>query len=393
MTLGRILGLCAGLAWLGLASTPALAQNILNLRDADIRVFIEDVSELTGRTFIVDPRVQGRVTVASQTPLSPDEIFEVFVSTLGVSGYTVAPAGGGAYTITENTNAANLASDLLDSGTPSDQFVTEVLRLRYVDAREAQAALRPIISRNGQISAQASQRMLIMVDTAANIERARAILERIDVDASTVELIPLSHTSAAETARIVSNLAQGGRGEGATPAYTLTAVPSSNSILYRGEPDMAPTIKRMIREMDQLGETDSDLTVNYLKYANAEELAPILERLSGSLGPPGASEDSSTVTVDFHKPTNAIIISGDAKTKSALAGVVRQLDIPRAQVLVEAIIVEIMDDASRELGLEFFLSGDGDDALPVAFTNFSRSQSNILATTGAALIQNNNLSD
>ncbi|MEL7028041.1 MAG: type II secretion system secretin GspD [Pseudomonadota bacterium] len=389
---GRVVAAFLLLCW----AAPASAQNqTLNFREADIQAFIDDVSMLTGRMFIVDPRVKGKVTVYSQSPISEDEVFQVFLSTLRVHGYAAIPSASGAFKIVPDETASQDGVVAGEEPLRGDQFATEVFRLRFVSATDAVSALKPLVHRQGQVTANPRTNALIVADYAENLNRLRQVIAELDQDASIIETIRLRNTTASEMARIVASLG-GVRGEEGLRNlnYSVVAVESSNSILIKADRATIDQLKPIVRRLDQISESTDDLSVIYLKHADAEQLVPILEQVSRSLteaAPGGEDGPSRPAGIAFHQPTNALIINADPETQKALAGVIRQLDIRRAQVLVEAIIVEISDTAARELGVQYILAGDGDNRVPFSATNFATSAPNLLAITGALITDDGTL--
>ncbi|MCG8443020.1 MAG: type II secretion system secretin GspD, partial [Caulobacterales bacterium] len=376
----RVSALAAALAALcALAvASPARAQDmgdlhIINLKDADITAYIEDVSEVTGRTFIVHPAVKGKVTVTSHEPLDQDGVFQVFLSTLRVHGYTALPSDNGAYRIVPDQTAAEAVNVVGAAGASDDQFVTEVIKLRYFDAMEAAQTVRPLINGRGQVAANQDSNVLVVVDYAGNIDRIRALVREMDEDRSKLTTMTLNNVPAAEVARVVNDL-------GSEYDIAAVAAPSTNAVLLRGEEEAVARIRAMVARLDEASTPTESLRVISLKHADAAEIVPILEAVAATMGRPAGGDG---VSIPYHAPTNSLILSADPQTLSSLVRVVEDLDIRRSQVLVEAIIVEVSDDAARELGLQFVLSGDDDTALPFAATNFSQSAPNLLAITGA----------
>lgn len=360
-------------------------EQTLNLRDADIRAFIDDVSMLTGRSFIVDPRVNGNVTVISREPISPETVFQVFLSTLRVNGFTAVPTASGAYKIVPDEDAADDFSPVGRDSRAGDEFVTEVFNLHHIDTTTALNTVRPIASQEGRVIATPGTRSIIVVDYAANVGRIENVLAELDRDNATIIPVQLLNTSALEMAKIVMGLAGTERGEDGARA-NVTAVPMErgNTLLLKGDPVVLERLLRVVAELDESNEAKEDVRVVYLKHAAGEELAPMLQQISASLSRTGSSEDgASRTSVSHHRGTNSLVISADPEMQQALDTVIRQLDVPRAQVLVEAIIVEVSDTAARELGLQYVLSGSRGSEVPFTVANYSNTAPNILALTGA----------
>ncbi|WP_428409166.1 type II secretion system secretin GspD [Hyphococcus sp.] len=391
----KTLAACFGLLLLPLAPQGASAQEncgeSLNYEDADIRAVIDEIAIRTGRTFLLDPAVQGRVTVKSPPNggLCADEAWELFQAMLRVNDFVAAPVGDGKYRIVPLQEAARTAGPV-GEGVGSD-LTTQIVRLNYVDAREAAANLAQIIGNNGVVSPVRSGNAVIIVDTADNVERIRQVLTQLDRDMTLYRTIPLKHASATEIARLVRELAQELTDEnGGRATYSVVAVEASNSLLIRAEPSLMRRLELVIGELDQYGEATSELAVVYLKHADAEELAPLLQDVANNTRSAASGETTITnnrATISFHKPTNSIIINGDANIQRTLQNVIAQLDVRRAQVLVEAIIVEVSDTTARNLGVQYFLTGSEENGVPFTATNFSSAQPNILAAAGTALLR------
>lgn len=363
----------------------------LNYDDADIRAVVDEIAVRTGRTFLLDPRVTGRVTVKSPPngKLCADEAWELFQAMLRVNGFAATPIGAGKYKIVPVQEASRAAGPV-GAGAGGD-LVTEIVRLRYVDAREAAANLSQIINERGVAAPVRSGNAVILVDTADNIARLKEVLSQIDRDSTVYRTIPLNNAAAADVARVVSGLAKEISEEGGGQGAQISVVPveASNSILIRAEPAMINKLSSVIAELDRIGGAKSDLSVIFLNHASAEELAPLLKEVANAQQPGGAEGQPSPAqraTITFHKPTNSVIISGDADIQRTLQSVIAQLDVRRPQVLVEAIIVEMTDKTARELGLQYFVSGTEGSQVPFSTTNFASAQPNILAAAGATIL-------
>lgn len=368
----------------------------LNYDDADIRAVVDEIAVRTGRTFLLDPRVTGRVTVKSPPDgkLCADEAWELFQAMLRVNGFAATPIGAMKYKIVPVQEAPRAAGPV-GKGEGGD-LVTEIVRLRYVDAREAAANLSQIINERGVAAPVRSSNAVILVDTADNIARLKKVLAEIDKDTTVYRTIPLNNAAAADVARVLTSLAKEMSEDGGGKASQVSVVPveASNSVLIRAEPAMINRLSSVVAELDRIGGDKSDLSVIFLNHADAEELAPLLREVANSQQSAAAEEGKPAgpqrATISFHKPTNSIIISGDADIQRTLKNVIAQLDVRRAQVLVEAIIVEMSDSTARELGLQYFVSGTEGSQVPFSTTNFSSAQPNILAAAGSAILQGRN---
>lgn len=398
-------------------SGPLAAQLTLNVRDADIRAFIQDAARVTGRTFIIDSRVQGKVSVVTDRPLSRSEYFEIFLSTLRANGLVAVPSPGGAFRIQPVEGLAGQPG-AVGRAASRNQFITEVIRLRSIDATSALETLRPLVSREGSITANRAGRSIVVADYADNIARIREVLNRIDRDGGATQTVVLRNAGAREIATSLQSLMAGSGGEGGSAA-TVVAIDSSNSIAIRGDADTVARLAAMARDFDRRAESGTEIRVYWLEHADAEKLVPVLQQLLGqqvmtpaSVAPaagvagnrgnaagesatpaaapvvvPAGGETSRTgvggrgpAIVTRYEGANAVIIAGSAETQRLLGEVVRQLDTRREQVLVEAIIVEISDSAAQRLGVQFLI---GSTDTGFAATNYSNAQPNILTLAGA----------
>lgn len=378
----RLLILAAALLMALPGTARAQQESTLNFVDADIRAFIDDVSILTGYTFIVDPDVRGVVNITSQTPLSDEGVFEVFLSVMRVQGYAVIRSGSGTYQIIPEQEGTRTGSAGPVSG---DQIITSVIRLQHASALEAQNILRPLTSAQGIVNAIESGNALVIVDYATNVQRARTVLANLDRDTSVFEMLALENVSAAEMARILDASRPGSRSGGEDRGFAVTIVPvaSSNSLLFRGDENRIAEMMRLARQIDAVSRSNQDYRVIYLSHTDGESILPILDNVAASLAPSGEGAAGVAISISHHAPTNSLIINAPADAQRQIEQVVRQLDIRRPQVLVEAIIVEISDTLAEELGVQFLFSGDQDGDAPLVMSRFNRANPDILALTGA----------
>jgi general secretion pathway protein D len=391
-------------------AVPLSAQQVLNLRDADIRAFIQDVARVTGRNFVIDSRVQGKVSVVTDRALSKSEYFEVFLATLRANGFVAIPMSGGGYRVQPSDTAAAQPGRIGDAGAARNQFVTEVFRLRAIEATSAVETLRPLVSREGSVTANRSGNSLVVADYADNIRRIRGLLSRIDSEGAATDVIALKNAGAREIATSLQQLATGGQagGDGARTAVAVVAIDSSNSIALRGDAEMVTRFGAIARDLDKRAASGTEIQVYWLQHADADKLMPVLQQLVGqpsgissapsssingasaalpaavvSLASPSLSNGRAAPVIARYDGLNAVIVSAPADTQRMLSQVIRQLDSRRDQVLVEAIIFEISDDAARKLGVQFLLGGKPGSNIPFAATNYSNAAPNILTVAGA----------
>ncbi|NWG91812.1 MAG: type II secretion system secretin GspD [Parvularculaceae bacterium] len=371
----------------------------LNLEKADIRSVVDEIALRTGKKFVLDPRVAGEITIKSgpNGGLCADEAWELFQAALRVTGFTATPLNHNSYKIIPVQEGSRAAGPVNDG--KAGDIVTQIVRLNHVDAREAAANLSQIISERGVVAPVRSGNAVILVDSKDNIERMREVLAQIDRDTTVYRTIPLENASAAEVARVVTNLAQEISEEGATSASKVSVVPvaASNSVLIRAEPQILSRLVSVVNELDRIGRQQTDLSVIALNHADAEDMAKLLKEIANAEseaqaaqaaegGAPIAAAGAARANISFHKATNSVIISGDANIQQTLRKVVQQLDVRRAQVQIEAIIVEMSDRTARALGVEYFLAPTDGKIVPFTATNFSSATPNILAAAGALLL-------
>ncbi|MGI9301577.1 MAG: type II secretion system secretin GspD [Gammaproteobacteria bacterium] len=397
---------------------PAAAQEevTLNLKDADIRTLIETVSAATGTNFVIDPRVKAKVTVISSQPMNGQELYQVFLSILQVHGFSAVRTGE-VVKIVPDVNAKQGPVAVTEAASPGrgDELVTRVIPIHNVPAAQMVPILRPLVPQQGHLAAYAASNALIISDRAANISRLAKIIKRIDrPDSQEIEVIPLRNASAQDVVRIVSSLRQVDAKGGQVPGQpVLAADERTNSVLLGGDRTARLRIRSLIAHLDTPLESGGNTHVVFLKYAQATELAPILLGVSqqqisiGATTTPGATTRVPTtpattqgaqqqqqaaaaqaaqrraittraragstsgapeIDIQADERNNALIITAPQDQFESIRAVIRQLDIRRAQVLVESIIAEVRTDLAQNLGLSFFaLPAEGSVGLAGAF--------------------------
>ncbi|MCR9225286.1 MAG: type II secretion system secretin GspD [Hyphomonas sp.] len=366
-------------------NSPQAARHVLSLNDVEITALIDDVSIITGNTFILHPDVRRtKVTVMSQAPMTTNEVFQVFLSTLRVHGFAAIPAGRGVYRIVPEQSAIGEAGV---RNTGPNAFITEVFKLDNFSAIEAAQMVKPLVDAQGQVVANARSNTLVLVDYSSNMPRLREIVSGLDADDRTkVETLELRNVPAREVQSILSELLSD-RDDGPGNRFEVSASTSSNSIVIRGDEATVQRALRVARELDKTDPIRDSLRVIELKNSDAVDIVPILERLAETMADQASPGESQVpgATIAHHEPTNSLVISASPDTILAMERVVEALDKRRAQVLVEAIIVEMSDNTARELGVQFLLSGTGESTVPFLSTNFSRSAPNLLSLAGAVV--------
>jgi len=421
---------------------PLLAQTTVNVRDADIRAYIADASRVTGRTFIIDSRVQGKVTVVSEPPLSKSEYFEMFLSTMRANGYVAVPTANGVFRIQPVEGSAAQPSRIGSAGANRNQLVTEIIRLRSIDAAQAVDSVRTLVSPQGSVTANRGANSIVVVDFADNVRRVREVLRRLDTDGAATRVVALQNANAKEIATALTSLIgnggpAGGPGSG-TASASVVAVESSNSVAIRGDATTVARLTAMAQDLDRKAKSGQEIRVVFLENADAAQLLPVLQQLVGQpvVQPPesqglspandvssgGASGMSSSSTqssaplnstqaapaaaaaastanggvpaitgvggrtaavITRFGGANAIVIAAPSEVQRQLADVIAKLDTRREQVLVEAIVAEVSDSTVNKLGVQFLLSGLGGSAIPFASTSYSSSAPSLLTIAGA----------
>ena len=342
-------------------------RHTLNMKDADIQALIATVSEITGKNFIIGPNVQGKVTVVSAKPMKPDEIYDVFLSVLRVHGYAAVPAGS-MIKIVPEAMAQQDGSAGIDGARPhsEDELVTQIVPVKHVAATDLIPILRPLMPQGGQLIAHAASNSLVVSDRAGNVERLVGIIQRIDtVSDAEVEVIPLTHANAAELARTLTLLTDD---KNAPPGESqrVFADTRTNSILLSGAKAGRLRMRALVAHLDTPIDNGGSTQVIFLRYASAKDLVPILQGVAATLtgvAPPTAGKSGESnlggtalpATIQAHEENNALIISAPPAIFRSLASVVRQLDVRRAQVLIEAVIAEVADQTASELGVQWQL--------------------------------------
>ncbi|MDB4582926.1 type II secretion system secretin GspD [Draconibacterium sp.] len=373
-------GLCLGLLF---TSLQTYAEEVtLNFSDADLVAVINSVSQITGKNFIIDPRVKGKVTVVSSKPLNEKEVYNVFLSILQVHGFATVPTENAIKIIPDATAKQSSTPSGAASGNPGDQLITRVLSIKHINAAQLVPILRPLVAQQGHLAAYPTTNMLIISDRASNILRIDRIIAQMDQEIdSDIEIIKLKHAFAAEVVRLLTGLnlttpdqkAQAGGG------IKINADERTNSILLIGERAERLKYRAIIADLDSPIESGGNTHVVYLRYADAQNVAAILTNVAQEMmkaegknvaaagGAGGAA--GASVSVQADEDTNALVISASSAVFPSLRSVIQQLDIPRAQVHVEAIIAEVSLDTARELGVQWAAYESGTGVFTTRFPN------------------------
>jgi len=361
-----VLVLVVALPGSGVPSASAQEYTV-NLKDTEIQEFIQFVADVTGTTIVVDPSVKGKVKVISSKPVSRSELYDLFLSILDVHGYT-AVRSGNVIRIIQNKDARSSPVEVLEDGDElyNDEYVTQVIRLENVSAAKLIPVLRPLVPQQAHMAAYAPSNAIIISDIRSNINRILEVIDRMDQSAvRTTEVIKLRYAVAEDVVQMLQTLEKKNKGEGAEAdeEVTLVADKRTNSVVVTADELNGQRIKDLVNYLDTPLEQSGNVKVIYLEYANAKEVAEVLTRVMQNITRLDESGDrkrssNSNSTIEADDGTNALIITADADEMAALEAVIARLDIRRAQVLVEAIIVEMELSEGQELGLQWLFADD-----------------------------------
>ncbi|MDH5216449.1 MAG: type II secretion system secretin GspD [Gammaproteobacteria bacterium] len=372
-----------------IAATPVWAKKVtLNMKGADIGAVISTVAEATGKNFIIDPRVKGKVTIISSKALDSKTLYQVFLAILEVHGFTAVPTGDVIKILPD--------ADAKHSGMPSEgegeEVVTRVLDIKNIAAARLVPILRPLVPPQGHLAAHAETNTLIIADRASNIDRLMRIIERIDEPSGAeIEVIQLENASAAEVVRILQSLDRNAKSkEPQAEQVTLVADERTNSILLGGEKSARLRIKSIVAHLDTPSEMTGNTHVIYLKYAKAKDLVAVLTGVgqstakSSTKGKKASSKSKTDFNIQADESANALVITGPPDIFRSLEAVIRKLDVRRAQVLIEAIITEVSATNTAELGIQWFADGSSKN-LPIGVANLGEPSISSLGGAIAAL--------
>ncbi len=365
----------------------------VSLNNAPIRTFISQVSDITGYSFVVDPRVKGNVTVVSKAPMTADEVYELFQTVLSVHGYTAVP-GNGVIKLVPNTGAKQdtirLCRDI-----KSSELVTCVIPIKNTSAIELVPILRPLIPQYGHLAGVASANSLIITDHSSNVKRIMDIIDKLDgAGSEEMEVIQLKSAGVSDMVEMLANLepvdtggtAKAGGGNGGR--VTVVAEERTNRLILKGEKSARARIRALVEELDKPSEFSGATKVIYLRYAEAAKVAELLKNLSSAQAAGGSKAGSKTgakagavgddVNIQADETLNALIIRAEPSEMSDLQDIVKQLDVRRAQVLIEAAIVEVSGDMSSALGIQWASIDQNKAVGGISFSNVGNNLNRVI---------------
>ncbi len=352
-----------------IASLATAEEVTINFKDTDIREVAEMVSKVSGKNFLIDPRVSGKVTVLSSEPIDGDTLFSTFLSILRVHGFIAVDDGNLVRILPASSAREQAPISLSESITDDDSIEVQVISVEHVPSVQMVPILRPLVEKDGHLAAHANSNSLIVAASRRTIAKIRQMLENLDQEAeSELESIPLQYASAAEIVRTLQSLAISGNdgaagNPGAGTGAKLVAEERTNAVLVSGNVGFRERIKRIISQLDTPVRDNRNIHVVTLHFAKAEDLAPIIEKLatvrapaSATAGSPAAQEHVASVQADVE--TNSLIITARPSRMKELNSVIRRLDVRRSQVLVEALIAEVSLTKEAELGIQWLGASD-----------------------------------
>ena len=361
-----------------------------NFNDVDVRTVIRSIAKVTGRNFVIDPKVKGKITIISSQPMTDKDMYGAFLSALQVEGYAAIEVDGVTKIIPETEAKSQMSSTYVDKspGRPGDRNITSIYKLQYIEAEKLVAILRPLVPPQSYIAAHGDSNTLIIADRAGNIERLLKIIRRIDRSGSAeLEVIPLEYASASDVVTVIQGLWGDIKTKGPTDSrLKLIADERTNSILLSGEESEMLRAKTLIAHLDAPVELEGSTQVVFLRYAKAKDLVPILQGVEddAKTKTPGrpVNVKQGEVSIQADENTNALIITAPPAAMKTLQAVIKKLDIQRVQVIIEAIIAEVSMGKGAELGVQWRSTDDfSSDKGVIGGTNFPAAGAGINSLT------------
>ena len=364
-----------GLFLLVFTNLQAQDSFILNYEDVDIKKVTQDIAQFSKKTIILDPRVKGKVTIYSNANLNRKQVWDVYLRTIQVNGFSAISEDGFLRVVPENEATRDETQDFSGGG-----FETVVIPLINRSTEEILPMIKPITGRQSHLSSIPSVNSILLVDRASNVERIKNLLKDLDKNnTAKISIIKLDNLSSIEAVRILDRL----KTQNNPTINQFVAIPftPSNSVILSANDLITNNILSTLNSLDRDVTSDDSMDVIYLKYARAEDLSAILNSISGSFI---TDAEGKKTVITHHEKTNSLIISSAEDNLNSIRNIVSKLDIRRAQVLVEAIVVDLSEKAATRLGVEAIYSGNDKNSIPVGITRFSGTGADLLAIAGAA---------
>ena len=348
---------------------------ILNYEDVDIKKVSQDIARFSKKTIILDPRVKGKITIYSNANLNSEQVWDVYLRTIQVNGFSTIEQDGFLRVVPENEATRDNTIDVSDGS-----FETAVIPLVNRSSEEILPMIKPITGRQSHLSSITSINSILLVDRVSNVSRVKSLLADLDKNnAAQISIIKLDNMSSIEAVRILDKL----KTQNNPTINQFVAIPftSSNSVIISANKLITQNVKSTLEALDKDAIADDSTDVIYLKFAKADELAAILNSISSTFI--SDTEGKKTI-ITHHEKTNSIIVSSAEENLKSIKNIIAKLDIRRAQVLVEAIVVDLSESAAKKLGVEAIYTGDDDSSIPIGVTRFSGTGPDLLAIAGAS---------
>ena len=349
---------------------------ILNYEDVDIKKVTQDIAQFSKKTIILDPRVKGRITIYSNANLNRTQVWDVYLRTIQVNGFSAIVEDSFVRVVPENeaTRDKNASSE------SSGDYQTVVLPLFNRSTEEILPMIKPITGRQSHLSSIPSVNSILLVDRVSNVERISNLIKDLDKNnTAKISILKLDNLSSIEAVRILDKL----KAQNNPTINKFIAIPfsPSNSVIVSANEFVTANIKDTLKSLDGDVKSDDSIDVIYLKYAKSADIASILNSISAGFIP---DADGIKTVITHHEKTNSLIVSSAEANLSTIRNIISQLDIRRAQVLVEAIIVELSETAAKNLGIETIFNGTDKDSVPIGITRFGGSGPDLLSIVGSA---------
>ncbi|MCW8864728.1 MAG: type II secretion system secretin GspD [Colwellia sp.] len=369
------------------------AQYSPNFKGTEVTEFVNIVGKNLKKTMIVDPNVRGKVNVRSYDLLSEEQYYQFFLNVLEVYGFAAVEMDNNIIKIIRNKDAKTSSIPVVGSNSTilGDEMVTRIVEVKNVTVRELVPLLRQLSDQagGGNVTNYDPANVIMLTGTAATVNRLVKIIERVDrAGDQDVEIIKLQYASAGEIVRIIEAMNKPSGGKAGQPTFLIPKIVAddrSNSVIVSGEIQARERVSRLVKRLDSELETSGNTRIYYLKYAKADDLVKVLDGVSKTI----ASEEKSTTSktrsksktdtsIEAHESTNTLVITGQPDMLRSLESVIRQLDVPRAQVHIEAIIVEVFETDGVQLGVQWYSEAGG-------FTQFTNGPAPISSVAAAAI--------
>ena len=375
------------------SSQLSAAEYSPNFKNTEITEFIAIVGKNLKKTMIVDPNVRGKISIRSYNTFNDEQYYLFFLSVLEVHNFAAVEMGNDVVKVIRNKDAKTSSIPVVGDEDPGagDQMVTRVVEVKNVTVRELVPLLRQLSDQagGGNVVNYDPANVIMLTGPAAVVNRLVKIIERVDrAGDKNVEIIKLKYASASDIVRIVEAMNKSSQGKSGTPTFLIPKIVAderTNSVIISGESQARARITKLISRLDSELETSGNTKVHYLKYSKAKDLVKVLEGVSKSIdsessGSKTKSKNRSSnrkVSIEAHEDTNTLVITAQPDMLRSLSSVIRQLDIRRAQVLVEAIIVEVFESEGVNLGVQWYSEHGG-------FTQFNNGPATISSVAAGA---------